>query len=92
MKIVKFYFSVFFLILITQKLGVSEHQAFYRLATGKEPVLIENSDFTKLDEETSHAVVDIQTEGLKNIYINLPQFQRYYQVVDPKTGGSSVTT
>jgi serine protease Do len=86
MKILKFYFSVLFILLLSQKLGVSGHQAFYHLATGKEPVLIENSDFTKLDEESGKAVVDIQAEGLKNIYINLPQFQKYYHKFDPQTG------
>lgn len=86
MKIFKFSLSVLFLTIILQKSVVSEHQAFYHLATGKEPILINNSDFTKLDEATANAVVDIQTEGLKSVYINLPQFKRYYQIVDPKTG------
>ena len=86
MKIIKFYIAMSFILLLSQKLGVSKHQAFYHLATGKEPVLIENSDFTKLDEEARNAVVDIQTEGLKNVYINLPQFQKYYHIVDPQTG------
>ena len=86
MKIFKLSLSVLFLTIILQKPVVSEHQAFYHLATGKEPILINNSDFTKLDEATANAVVDIQTEGLKSVYVNLPQFKRYYQIVDPKTG------
>lgn len=86
MKFLNFSLSVLFLLMISQKSGVSEHQTFYHLATGKEPVLIDNSDFTKLDEAAANAVVDIQTKGLKNVYITLPQFQRYYQIVDPKTG------
>jgi serine protease Do len=81
-----FNFLVITLLLISIRSGVTEHQVFFRLATGEEPVLIDNSDFSKLAAETSKAVVDIQTESMKNVYITLPQFQRFFQSIDPRTG------
>ncbi|MES2607219.1 MAG: trypsin-like peptidase domain-containing protein [Pseudomonadota bacterium] len=86
MKIFFFCILVFCLLLSSERSGVSERQIFFHLATGKEPVLIENSDYTKLDDEVSKAVVDLQVESVKNVYIQNPVFQQYFRTIDPRSG------
>ena len=78
-----FNFLVITSLLISIRSGATEHQVFFRLATGEEPVLIDNSDFSKLEAETSKAVVDIQTESMKNVY-NFLSFSAFFSRLIPE--------
>lgn len=78
--------SVVLNLLVFAKPVVSEPQAFFQMATGNEAVLIENSDFSKVNELASKAVVDVQTESIKNIFLQDPFFKRFFQMIDPRSG------
>ena len=86
MKIKFVSFFVFCFVLLMQRPGVSEPQVFFHLASSDESVLIDNGDFSKLAEATAQAVVDVQTESSKNVYVRVPFFQQYFQTIDPRSG------
>lgn len=86
MKNIFLIFSSVLFILFYVKPVVSKPQAFFEIATGNEPVLIENGDFSKLAEVTSKAVVDVQTESVKNVFLRDPLYKRYFQSIDPISG------
>ncbi len=86
MKKIILFLSIF---LVVPQSGFSGNQTFFiqkffTLAPDGDVNLIDNGDFTKLAEQASPAVVDLQTES--NIFIQDPFFQYFFQSIDPFSG------
>ncbi len=86
MKKIILFLSIF---LISAQSGFAENQTFFihdsfTLAPENDVNLIDNGDFTKLAEQASPAVVDLQTES--NAFIQDPFFQYFFQSIDPFSG------